>query len=336
MSADVRRLAALEAEAIVLRAELAELDRVVDTVTRCTLSGWWTWYPREDRVEISDSLRALLGHSPETLPDDTAAWQAALTPIGADWSAIEAHLLAGGAFDLMLQCLRADGEPIYLSCRGHVLEHGPDGLPSLVVGAHTDLTVAVEAALAPRARLEEQTRELQRLNQELEGRNLALDRAKSALEDFAYAASHDLQAPLRAIAHFAIWIEEDLPADATPTVREHVVRLRDRVDRMTRLQENLLTYAHITRREPERVVVDLVALVADVWTLVSAPDDFELAIEVDGPLTLELAEAPLRTVLRNLLSNAVAHHDRPAGVVRVGLANSPSELTVRVEDDGPG
>ncbi|MEZ4471846.1 MAG: HAMP domain-containing sensor histidine kinase [bacterium] len=336
MSDDAERLASLQAEAARLQAEIDEVDRVMDTVARCMQSGWWEYFPLEDRVVISESLRTLLGHDATTLPDDLTAWQTALTPIDMSWPSVEVHLLAGPTFDLLLHCRLADGTPIYLSCRGGVLERDAQGLPVRVVGCHTDLTAAVVQTLAPRTRLEQQTRELQRLNQELEGRNLALERAKSALEDFAYAASHDLQAPLRAIAHFAIWIEEDLPAGTPPTVRDHVVQLRDRVDRMTRLQENLLTYAHITRREPARVELDVAALVEDVWTLVSAPDGFSLVVTAPDEPQVEVAEAPLRTVLRNLLANAVGHHDQPGGQVQVAIERAGDGLVIRVEDDGPG
>ena len=49
-----------------------------------------------------------------------------------------------------------------------------------------------------------------RTRQELAELALALERSNRELDSFAYAASHDLRAPLRGIANLAQWIEEDL------------------------------------------------------------------------------------------------------------------------------
>jgi signal transduction histidine kinase len=45
---------------------------------------------------------------------------------------------------------------------------------------------------------------------------------------------------------------------------------------------------------------------------------------------------PLETVLRNLVSNAVKHHDRDAGVVDVRVEDVGRYCVFSVSDDGPG
>ena len=52
--------------------------------------------------------------------------------------------------------------------------------------------------------------DLVRTQQELADLALALERSNRELDSFAYAASHDLRAPLRGIGNLAQWIEEDL------------------------------------------------------------------------------------------------------------------------------
>src|SRR5439155_22639238 len=62
-----------------------------------------------------------------------------------------------------------------------------------------------------------------------------LEKANSELDQFAYAASHDLRAPLRGISNLASWIEEDLGTSTPKKVRDHVAMLKSRATRMDKL-----------------------------------------------------------------------------------------------------
>jgi signal transduction histidine kinase len=56
--------------------------------------------------------------------------------------------------------------------------------------------------------------------------------------------------------------------------------------------------------------------------------------------TLYTYSAPLETVLRNLVANAIKHHDKPTGHIRISagapVANVDSMVEFAVADDGPG
>ena len=71
----------------------------------------------------------------------------------------------------------------------------------------------------------------------------ALERSNADPNGFAYAASHDLKAPLRGIASLAEWVEEDLGAQIPDGVRGHLAMLRGRVARLEGLIEGLLAYS---------------------------------------------------------------------------------------------
>lgn len=69
-------------------------------------------------------------------------------------------------------------------------------------------------------------RERDRTQATLEHRNLELD-------SFVQIVSHDLKAPLRAIANLSEWIEEDLEGSLTVATQEQMTLLRSRVERMS-------------------------------------------------------------------------------------------------------
>ena len=186
-----------------------------------------------------------------------------------------------------------------------------------------------------RRQLVAQAEQLGEINTRLASQTAELKQANATLEEFAYAASHDLQAPLRAIAHFAAWIEEDLPPNCGKQVNGHVRGLQGRVKRMVALHADLLAYARIAGRRPEPTLVDLQRLVRSTWYHGEPPGGFKLQADVPAG-TVRVAEASIRTVLRNLFRNAIAHHDRDEGQVSISARIEDDRLWMRVEDDGPG
>ncbi len=162
-----------------------------------------------------------------------------------------------------------------------------------------------------------------------------LARSNADLEQFAYVASHDLRSPLRAVATLTNWIEEGMPDTLPPEVRGHLVSLRARVGRMERLTEDLLKYSRAGRERIEADRVDAAAMVRDLVGLLAPPRG--IAVVVEGRLPVfSTARAPFEQVFRNLLENAIKHHDRAEGRVVVSACERGEMFEFSVRDDGPG
>lgn len=155
------------------------------------------------------------------------------------------------------------------------------------------------------------------------------------LEQFAYVAAHDLKAPLRAIANLARWLKEDLRDRLTPETAEQLDLLRDRVARMNALVEGLLAYSRIGRTPASVERVDTGQLLADTIDSVAPPAGF--AVEVArGMPTLYTDRIQLGQVFANLISNAINHHDRDRGRIRISGKELGERCAFEVVDDGPG
>lgn len=164
---------------------------------------------------------------------------------------------------------------------------------------------------------------------------LELRQANANLEEFTYVASHDLRSPLRGIADLVEWITEDLGAAELPEVRRNLLRVTQRIHRMDRLMDDLLSYARAGRAASEFTSVDLDSLVRGILEMQPVPPG--LAVMLD--LAVEPFQAtriPLETALRNLLANAAKHHDRHRGEIRVEAQHVDSWCEIRITDDGPG
>jgi signal transduction histidine kinase len=162
-----------------------------------------------------------------------------------------------------------------------------------------------------------------------------LERSNQELDGFAYVASHDLKAPLRGIRSLAEWITEDVKATASADTMENLSLLHTRVERLDMLLDSLLQYSRVGRIGGEPEEVDTADLIAEIAGYLAPKPGFSVACE--GPLPrLVTNKAPLELVLRNLISNALKHHDAEAGAVRVSGRDQGDKVEIQVADDGPG
>jgi PAS domain S-box-containing protein len=210
--------------------------------------------------------------------------------------------------------VRKDGTEFPLEIGLNPVEDGENGL---VLASIIDITA--------RRRVEAE-KELQRVE---------LARSNADLEEFAYVASHDLKAPLRAISHLVDWIAEDIEPTASTDTIDNLKLLRGRVVRLQLLLDGLLAYARSNRSKSSFEKVDIAEVVRDIVSVLSPPAGFEIVCQSEMP-TLRTHRTSVLVVLQNLISNAIKHHDRPEGRITISLRKQNGLAEFRVSDDGPG
>ena len=167
----------------------------------------------------------------------------------------------------------------------------------------------------------------------LEEKTSNLEKSNSDLEQFSYVASHDLKSPLNAIQNLVEWITEDCHDAISDESKKHLALLTQRSNRMMKLLDDLLEYSRINRNEFKNEFVNLKEMSTDVFAMQNKPEGFTLSapdIEITTPKT------PLEIVLRNLISNAIKHHDNQNGHIDVLYESNADYHIIIVEDDGPG
>jgi PAS domain S-box-containing protein len=164
---------------------------------------------------------------------------------------------------------------------------------------------------------------------------LELRQANANLEEFTYAASHDLKSPLRGISDLVEWIVEDLGGAEPQEVSRNLGRIRDRIQRLEMVIDDLLAYARAGTAFTDPVHVDPEDLLSGILELLPRPSGIAISMQIKArPFVTN--KAPLESVLRNLISNAIKHHDLATGCISIGVADIGRYCVFTIADDGPG
>jgi len=216
-----------------------------------------------------------------------------------------------------LVCAAGEGGQRWLEIRATALRNEQGQLENVIVSLR-DVTERRQAE------------ELRRVTENL-------TRSNTALQEFAYVASHDLQEPLRMIASYTQLLQRRyagrLDADADEFIRYAV----DGATRMKQLIQDLLAYSRVETRAGELQPVECNALVQQVLVdLGVAIAEAHATIHV-GPLPTVLGDpTQLRQVFQNLIGNAVKFRGEAPPVVRVCAERRGAEYLFTVADNGIG
>ena len=164
-----------------------------------------------------------------------------------------------------------------------------------------------------------------------------LKRSNAELEQFAFVASHDLQAPLRNITGFLQLLAKRYKGKLDAEADEFICFAVDGAARMSRLIKNLLQYSRIGRDIGPPVPVDC----SKVLDLVLK--DLQPSIQESGALITSSAlprviatETELAQLFQNLLSNALKFRGAEAPRVQVSARTSGEGWLFSVQDNGIG
>ena len=171
--------------------------------------------------------------------------------------------------------------------------------------------------------------------------NLLFVRLRQAFEaqkHFVADAAHELRSPLAALKLQV----QGLQRAADDATRElAVARLAAGIDRATRLVEQMLALARheasaAAGAQPEAVSLPEVARLAISDTVAAAQArNIDIGIVRADPVTVQGQPEALRTLLRNLIDNAVKYTP-PGGRVDIAIAAGAGGTELSIDDSGPG
>jgi PAS domain S-box-containing protein len=206
-----------------------------------------------------------------------------------------------------------------------------DGTPLYFITSIADINERVRAA-----------EELQKYHEQLEDlvtkRTFELLAMNKELESFSYSASHDLRAPLRAMAGFSQIFLEEYGDQVDEVGKGYLLRIQSASQRMGELIDNMLKLARITRAELNVQTVNLSELVRTIIAGFSQdqPERRAEMIIQDG-IVAQGDKNLLTIALENLLGNAWKFTSKQSQArIEFGMTTPAGERVYFVCDNGTG
>ena len=162
-----------------------------------------------------------------------------------------------------------------------------------------------------------------------------LARANRDLEEFASIISHDLRAPMRAMRYLTEDAETALASGEVALAQARLSRVREQSLRLTTMLAALFDYSRAGYKQDVVARVELKVLVDAIVRSLSRREGLRIDIEGDWP-AIETLAAPLDLVVRNLIDNAIKHHDRTEMRIIVSCREQADAMEITITDDGPG
>jgi PAS domain S-box-containing protein len=277
--------------------------------------GFWQRDLATDEVISGGHYDSLLGLTPGTQHSTFAAFLARIHPD--DRLAVEGQIAesveTGQAFRAEFRTLCPGGEMRWIRVHGNLLK-GLPAPPVRMSGVFYDIT--------DRKRAEQ-----------------ALEQAIGDLQQFAFAAAHDLQAPIRTVSIFVQLLRSKLQGPALPDIAEYMANILAGTARMQDLVDSLLAYARAAQQPLEaRTTASLDAALAQALTgLQGALQEAEGSVAVAPLPWLPMWPDQMTQVFQNLIANAI-HYRRPGVPPRIHITahREGRNWVVSVGDNGQG
>jgi PAS domain S-box-containing protein len=291
--------------------DLEKLNQRINIATNSGHIGIWDYDLVNNNLVWDDQMFKLYGYEPQSVNVEYALWIKHLHPEDSERAIfdLEQAMENKAPFDTEFKILLNSGEVRNIRATA-ILNYDKKGKITNFIGVNWDIT------------------EMRKMSYELQ-------QAYDNLEEFTAVASHDLRSPLRGISDLIDWVGEDLGKEVKPEVKKNLDRIQIRVNRMDTLITDLLHYARAGKVETDKALIKPLSLIHDVLDIIDLPNGFNIAINgnIDD---FYCTPTPLKTAIRNVVSNAIKHHDQSTGNISITLSQHALFAIFEIQDDGPG
>ena len=252
--------------------------------------GNWIWHIDSNIFAYSDNLYRLLGEEPQSFEATFDNFLKFVHPEDVEKLAEDLDkMIAVEELPITnYRIIQKNGSIKYLKAYAKSF-YSVNGQKRLI-GNTSDVTDEIESILT------------------LEEHNLELERNNKELSAFNYAASHDLQEPLRKIQTFISRLEEKEEGKFSDSGRQYLERIKSAATRMRLLIDDLLQFSRTNKPDKEFISSDLNDLFEN-----AKQDVVEIILEKKAQITSDaLPKATvivfqIQQLFSNLLSNSLKY-----------------------------
>jgi len=275
---------------------------LVDVMTRSIIDG-------------NIAFQKMLGFSPNDLSGLTL-----YDIVAHDKESIERNIdrirASGNYFIGQRQYRRKDGSIIEVEASSNLIHYGKKEVLCIIARDITERKRAEEALIK---------------------KSEELTRSNSDLAQFAYAASHDLQEPLRTITSFVQLLQKRYHGKLDPDADEFIDFIVGGTKRMQQLINDLLTYSRVnTRRGPLSPMKIEDVLQKAMQNLRYVQEEVKGTVIYEEMPSIVADEPQMTQLFQNLIGNALKFHGVEAPRVEISAAKEGTDWMFSVRDNGIG
>lgn len=305
--------------------ELRKSEERFRLAMEATRDGIWDWDVETGRVYFSPGYAAMLGYDPAEVPDDVTSWLDFIHPddrektYQANQDCIENRI---DSFKIFFRMEHKDGFWKWIMGRGKAAARNSSGRATRMVGTHTDIT------------------ELKNAQFEISKVNTKLEQALAEKDRFFSILAHDLRSPVSGLLSLSEYLSQSLESFTEEDLNRAVLAMKESVEKIHILLENLLNWSLIQRGLIECKINEfqLKELVDSSVRLLQdgiESKGISIVYDVSPEIYVRVDDHMVNSVLRNLISNAVKFTDE-GGLIHVSAQKQDSMVRIAVRDTGLG
>ena len=233
--------------------------------------------------------------------------------------------------NLLSKVIHRDGSIFYLESNIKLL-YDEEGKPKEMLFVQRDVTEKIK-----------QQEMLSQTMENLNEKNVELKKyidSNMELENFAYIASHDLQAPIRSIISFTQLLGRSMASKLETKEQEYLDFVVTASRNMKSLIDDLLSYSRVNTNAANFTETDVKTLITHIKLELQAEIEAkgaQINLCADPPETIIADKVKLKQLLQNLISNGLkfAKHDTPP-IITIDFKEKKRDWYFSVKDNGIG
>jgi len=189
--------------------------------------------------------------------------------------------------------------------------------------------------------VEKANKGIRKLYKDLEQKNEELKKLDDLKDEFISTVSHELRTPLTTMKEFTAILSDEIPGKLTNDQKEYIGIVKDNIDRLSRLVEDLLDISKIAdgKLKLKKTSVDINHLAQNVVsTLKPEADKAKITLKTSfakASIDVNLDSDRVIQVFTNLLGNAIKFTPENGQVI-VTIKDNETEIKCSVTDNGIG